>query len=156
VTFGLLKFALGIGAPSSSDKQSRDLTATALHYPGRQVAVAIVGIVVACGGLVVAYRALKCKFLKHLRPGGTSAGARKVVERLGQIGVVARGAVLCTVGIVLLVVAVNRQPGKAKGIDTAQRALAHTPFGPWLLVVVALGLVTFGDYSFCEARWREV
>ena len=44
----------------------------------------------------------------------------------------------------------------AKGVDSALRALAHTPLGPWLLVVVALGLVTFGVYSWCEARWRAV
>jgi hypothetical protein len=36
------------------------------------------------------------------------------------------------------------------------RALAHTPLGPWLLVIVALGLLTFGVYSWCEARWRAV
>ena len=156
MTFGLLEFALGIGAPSSSDKQSRDLTATALHYPGGQVAVAIAGIAVACAGLVVAYRALECTFLKYLRLGGASARTRTVVERLGQVGGIARGVVFCTVGIFLVVAAVNRQPGKAKGIDTALRAMAHTPVGPWLLIVVALGLVTFGAYSFCEARWRQV
>ena len=39
---------------------------------------------------------------------------------------------------------------------SALRALAHTPLGPWLLVVVALGLVTLGVYSWCEARWRAV
>jgi len=33
---------------------------------------------------------------------------------------------------------------------------AATPLGPWLLVTVALGLVTFGVYSCCEARWRKV
>jgi hypothetical protein len=27
---------------------------------------------------------------------------------------------------------------------------------PWLLVMVALGLMTFGVYSWCEARWRAV
>jgi Domain of Unknown Function (DUF1206) len=28
--------------------------------------------------------------------------------------------------------------------------------GPWLLVVVAIGLVTFGVYSIAEARWRRL
>ncbi len=31
-----------------------------------------------------------------------------------------------------------------------------TPLGPWLLLVVAIGLIMFGAYSCCEARWRHV
>ena len=156
ITYGVLKYALGIGQPSSSDKQSQDLTAAALKYPGGQVIVAIAGVVVIGAGLSLMYRAYKLKFLKHLRMGTASAGTRKVVERLGQIGGIARGFVFGTVGTFLIIAAVDAKPGQAKGIDSALRALAHTPLGPWLLVVVALGLMTFGVYSWCEARWREV
>jgi hypothetical protein len=88
--------------------------------------------------------------------GGASARTRKVVKRLGQIGGIARGFVFGTVGVFLIVAAVDANPGQAKGIDSALRALAHTPLGPWLLVVIALGLMTFGVYSWCEARWRAV
>ena len=156
VTYGILKYALGIGAPSSSDKESQDLTATALKVPGGQVIVGIVGVLVIGGGLYVAYRAFKRKFLKHLRLGSTSARTRKVVTRLGQVGGIARGVVFVTVGIFLIIAAQDANPKQAKGIDTALRALAHTPAGPWLLIVIALGLVTFGVYSWCEARWRAV
>jgi hypothetical protein len=156
VTFGILKYALGIGQPSSSDTQSQDLTATALRHPGGQVAVAIAGILIVGAGLYVMYRAVKLKFLKRLRMAGVSARTRKVVKRLGQIGGIARGLVFGTIGVFLIVAAADANPGQAKGIDSALRALAHTPFGPWLLVVIALGLVTFGVYSWCEARWRAV
>ena len=156
VTYGILKYALGVGAPSSSDKESQDLTATALKVPGGQVIVGIVGVLVIGGGLYVAYRAFKRKFLKHLRLGSTSARTRKVVTRLGQVGGIARGVVFVTVGIFLIIAAQDANPKQAKGIDTALRALAHTPAGPWLLIVIALGLVTFGVYSWCEARWRAV
>jgi hypothetical protein len=156
VTYGILKYALGIGQPSSSDTQSQDLTATALRHSGGQVIVAIAGIVVVGAGLYTMYRAYKLKFLKHMRMGGASARTRKVVKRLGQIGGIARGFVFGTVGVFLIVAAVDANPGQAKGIDSALRALAHTPLGPWLLVVIALGLMTFGVYSWCEARWRAV
>jgi hypothetical protein len=156
VTFGLLKYALGIGQPSSSDTQSEDLTATALRHTGGQVIVAIAGIVVVGAGLYTMYRAYQLKFLKHLRMGGASARTRTVVKRLGQIGGIARGFVFGTVGIFLIVAAADANPGQAKGIDSALRALAHTSLGPWLLIVIALGLVTFGVYSCCEARWRAV
>jgi hypothetical protein len=156
VTYGILKYALGVGAPSSSDKESQDLTAEALKVQGGQVIVGVVGAVVICAGLYVAYRAFKRKFLKHLRLGSASARTRKVVTRLGQVGGIARGIVFVTVGIFLIVAAQDANPKQAKGIDTALRALAHTPVGPWLLIVIALGLITFGVYSWCEARWRAV
>jgi len=155
-TFGILKFALGLGAPSSSDKDSVDLTATALHYPGGQVVVALAGAAFAGTGVYVAYRAFEARFLEQLPMTGTSPRTRIVVERIGQIGGIARGVVFCTVGIFLGVAAVDDQPDKAKGLDTALRALARTPLGPWLLLIVALGLALFGVYSFCEARWRQV
>jgi len=156
VTFGILKYALGIGAPTSSDKQSRDLTAAALKVQGGQAIVAIAGILIIGGGLYVAYRAYSRKFLRRLRMGSASVRTRKVVTRLGQIGGIARGVVFATVGIFLIVAAQDANPHQAKGFDSALRALAHTPLGPWLLIVIALGLVTFGVYSWCEARWRAV
>jgi hypothetical protein len=156
ITYGIVKYALGVGAPSSTDKTSQDLTAKALHYPGGQVIVIIAGIIFAGAGIALAYNYFRAKFLKHLRMAGTSPRTRNIVKRLGQIGGVARGAVFCTVGIFLVVAAIDNQADKAKGIDSALRALAHTPLGPWLLVVVAIGLMIFGAYSLCEARWREV
>src|ERR1700722_1961082 len=156
VTYGILKYALGIGQPSSSDSQSQDLTATALKYQGGQVIVALAGVVIVIAGLYVLYRAYKLKFLKHLRMGSASPRTRKIVTRLGQVGGIARGLVFGTIGVFLVIAAKDADPRQAKGIDSALRALAHTPLGPWLLVVVAIGLMMFGVYSWCEARWREV
>ncbi len=156
VTFGILKYALGIGQPSSSDTQSQDLTAAAMKHQGGQVIVALAGVVIVIAGLYVIYRAYKLKFLKHLRMGSASPRTRKVVTRLGQVGGIARGTVFATIGVFLVIAAKDASPRQAKGIDSALRALAHTPFGPWLLVVVAIGLMMFGAYSWCEARWRAV
>jgi len=156
VTYGILKYALGVGQPSSSDKQSQDLTAAALKHPGGQWIVAIAGVIVVIAGLYTMYRAYKLKFLKHLRMGSASPRTRKAVTRLGQIGGIARGFVFGTIGVFLVIAAKDASPRQAKGIDSALRALAHTPLGPVLLVVVALGLATFGVYSWCEARWRAV
>ena len=156
ITYGILEYALGIGQPASSDKQSRDLTATALHHPGGQEIVGIAGAVVVIAGLVTMYRAYRRSFLKHLNLAAARPATRTAVIRLGQIGGIARGVVFGTVGVFLIVAAWDASPRQAKGIDSALRALAHTPLGPWLLSVVAIGLVTFGVYSWCEARWRAV
>jgi Domain of Unknown Function (DUF1206) len=156
IAYGIMKYALGLGAPASSDKQSQDLTAKVMQLPGGQALVMIAGIVLAVAGLVLAYQAWQKKFMRHMQMGSASPATRKTVPWLGRIGGVARGAVALTAGIFLIIAAVDANPHQAKGIDSALRALARTPLGPWLLVLVALGLVTFGAYSFCEARWREV
>ena len=67
-----------------------------------------------------------------------------------------RGLVFGIVGAFLIDAAVSFDPQKAQGLDGSLRETAATPLGPWLLFVVALGLVIFGSYSWCEARWRMV
>jgi len=156
VAFSVFKYALGLGAPASSDQQSQDLTAKAMQAPGGQAIVAIAGIVVAGVGLYLAYQAWQKRFAKNLRMRSASPGTRKTVLWLGRAGGIARGVVAITAGVFLVVAAADANPGQAKGVDSALRALAHTPLGPVLLILVALGLVTFGGYSWCEARWRDV
>ena len=155
ITYGILIYALGIGSPQSGDQQSVDLTATAMREPGGRVIIILVGLGLTGGGIAVVYSALRKRFLKRLSAGQMRAGTRRIVEWLGRVGGSARGVVFVTAGIFLIVAAVQAQPQQAKGIDSALRALAQTPLGPWLLLAVAIGLIMFGAYSCCEARWRR-
>jgi Domain of Unknown Function (DUF1206) len=154
--YGVLKYAIGTGGPQSTNQQSVDLTATLLHHPGGQALVVVIGLALAIGGLVVGYQYWKKQFLKNMNMGRASVRTRRVVEWLGRVGGVARGIVFLTAGIFLVVAAVQYKPQEAKGIDSALRTLAATPVGPWLLVLVAIGLIMFGAFSLCEARWRRV
>jgi hypothetical protein len=88
--------------------------------------------------------------------GGASAGTRSLVEKLGLLGGVARGVVFALVGVFFIIAAVRFSPSKAEEIDGALRAVAQTPVGPLLFIPVALGLIAFGLFSWCEARWRLV
>jgi len=154
--YGVLKYALGVGSPKSSDQQSVDLTATLMQHPGGQVLVAVIGAVLAGAGVFLAYKAWKKRFLESMNLAGLRRQTRRIVEWLGQFGGIARGVVFVTAGVFLVVAAVQAQPGQAKGVDSALRSLAATPAGPWLLVIVAIGLIMFGLFSCCEARWRKV
>jgi type IV secretory pathway VirB2 component (pilin) len=153
--YGVLKYALGLGAPQASNSQSVDLTATLMRHPGGQAAVVVIGLVLIGAGLYLGYESWKMTFLKELELGRTRARTRRVVEWLGRIGGIARGIVFIVAGIFLVVAAVRSQPGQAKGIDSSLRALATTPAGPLLLVLVAIGLIMFGLFSWCQARWRR-
>jgi hypothetical protein len=155
ITFSILKYAIGLGAPPSSDKQSQDLTATVLRYPGGQALIVIVGIALVAGGGYLAFQAWRRKFAENLDLHSVSRATRTTVLRLGQVGGIARGVVFVTAGVFLIIAGADAQPGQAKGVDSALRSLARTPLGPWLLAAVAAGLVVFGAYSCCEARWRR-
>jgi hypothetical protein len=156
VAYGVLTFALGAGGPQSSDSQSVDLTAAAMRHPGGRFVVIAIGLALAGVGGYLAYQAWRREFLRDLALGRLRAGARRAVEWLGVYGGIARGIVFATAGIFGVVAAVRAQPQQAKGVDSALRALAATPLGPWLLVLVALGLVMFGVFSCCEARWLRL
>jgi len=156
IAYGILKYALGEGGPQSSDTQSVDFTATLLRHPGGQALVVVIGLAFAGGGLCLAYEAWREKFRRDLDFGRVRAPARRVVECLGRYGGIARGVVFVTVGVFLVVAAVDARPQQAKGLDSSLRALAATPLGPWLLVLVAIGLIMFGLFSCCEAKWARL
>ncbi|HEX9033077.1 MAG TPA: DUF1206 domain-containing protein [Streptosporangiaceae bacterium] len=156
VAYSALRFALGVGAPTSGNRQSVDLTTTIMRQPGGQAAVIVAGIALAGGGLYLAYSTWRREFLKELQFGQVRPEVRRLVERLGLVGGIARGVVFAAAGVFLFVAGAHARPSQAKGIDGTLRAFAATSFGPWLLVVIAAGLVTFGVYSLCEARWRRV
>lgn len=156
IAYGALTFTLGAGSHQSSDTESVDVTATLMRHTGGRVLVVVIGLAFFGGGLFVAYRAWRKQFLRELQLGKLRTGARRVVTWLGEFGGIARGIVFVTAGGFLIDAAADAQPGKAKGLDSSLRALAATPLGPWLLVLVALGLIMFGAFSCCQARWQRL
>ncbi|MEV6685869.1 DUF1206 domain-containing protein [Streptomyces sp. NPDC051130] len=154
--YSVLSFAAGSGGTRSGDEQSRDVTAKVLGWPGGQWLVGAVGAALVVGGVVIAVRAVRREFRKHMNLGGLSPQWRRAVELLGVAGGVARGGVFAAAGGFAVHAAVRYDPAQAKGMDDTLRTLTQTPAGPWLLVAVAVGLMLFGVFSWAMARWREV
>jgi hypothetical protein len=96
------------------------------------------------------------QFLSRMDLTGASTGTRAGVEKLGVTGGVARGAVVGLAGVFATIAAVRFTPSQAEGMDGTLRAFAGTPLGPPLLAVMAVGLIAFGAFSWCEARWRRI
>lgn len=151
-----LSFALTRHASGSTNQASQDFTASAMSHSGGRVLVALVGVALIGGGLALAWRGVKRSFAKDLDLGSLSAAKRRWVLRLGTVGNVARGVVFAAVGGFMLDAAVTFDPARAKGVDSALRSFAAAPYGPVLLVLMAIGLAAFGLYSWGEARWRRL
>ncbi|MYW63148.1 DUF1206 domain-containing protein [Streptomyces sp. SID8379] len=158
VSYSVLSFAAGdkSSGGSSSDESSKDITAMALDWPYGQWIVAAAGIGVAAAGLWIAARAVMRKYHKHLKLSELSARARKAVDVFGVFGGTARGIVFAVAGGFAVTAALQHEPGRAKGMDDTLRSFTETPAGPWLLVLVAVGLAAFGVFSWANARWRKV
>jgi hypothetical protein len=96
------------------------------------------------------------KFMKYLRTAEMSPRTRRVVKVLGMTGTIARGLVFALVGVLVVDAAVTHKASESGGVDKALLTLRDQPFGEFLMLVAALGLVVFGVYGLCEARWRKV
>ncbi|MEU3842510.1 DUF1206 domain-containing protein [Streptomyces sp. NPDC028635] len=156
VAFSVLSFAAGSGGGGSSDRQSRDVTARVLGLPAGQWVVGAVGAGIVVTGVWIAVAAARRKYRDELRLARMSRWAVRLTDITGVAGGVARGLVFTTAGAFAVRAAVSYDPARAKGLDDTLRSFAGTPLGPWLLALVAAGLVLFGVFSFALARWRRV
>ncbi|MGW0935042.1 DUF1206 domain-containing protein [Streptomyces sp. NPDC002666] len=158
VSYSVLMFAAGDrgSGSGSGDSESKDVTAQVLDMPGGRWLVGAAGAVIAGAGLWIAGRAALRKFHKHLRMGEMSPAERRFVDITGIFGGVSRGLVFAVAGGFAVAAAVKARSGEAKGMDDTLRSFATTPAGPWLLALIAVGLMAFGLFSWVNARRRKI
>lgn len=133
---------------------AKPLTARVMAHSGGQTIVGIVGLCILVGGLAIAVRGVRAKFLDLLRPLGRVM--HRITSVVGRVGLVGRGLVIALVGSFILHAAWTFDPHKAKGLDQSLKTLAGQPYGGWLLAAAALGLVSYAVWSFIEAAYRKV
>jgi hypothetical protein len=151
-----LTFTVIAGKARSQAGRQQDITATAMqHTPGR-VLVGVVGLVIVACGIALVVEGARKKFMRHLNTAQMSARIRRVVKLLGVTGTIARGVVFALAGVLVIDAAVTHKASESGGIDKALLTLRDQPFGEFLMILAALGLIVFGVYGLCEARWRRV
>jgi len=154
--FSYLTFTVIAGTSRSQSGRQQDITATAMQHPAGQVLVGVVGLVVVVCGIALVVEGARKKFMKNLQTAQMSARAHRVVELLGLTGTIARGLVFALAGVLVIDAAVTHNAAESGGIDKALLTLRDQPFGEFLMLLAALGLLVFGVYGLCEARWRKV
>jgi hypothetical protein len=151
-----LTFTVISGTDRSQSGRQRDITATAMQHPAGWVLVGVVGLAIVACGIILVVEGARRKFMKYLQTARMSRRMRRVVELLGMAGSIARGLVFTLAGALVVDAAVTHRASQSGGIDKALRILRDQPFGEFLMILAALGLVVFGVYGLCEARWRKV
>ena len=144
------------GDSSGGDSLAQDRTAWLLSQPFGQWLVGLVSVVVIGVGLYQWYQAYSAKFREQLKLAEMSSTQQRWATRLGRVGFAARGVVFGIVGGLLLAAAIHAEPQEARGLGGALTTLAEQSFGPWLLGVLAVGLMAYGIYVLVEARYRRM
>jgi hypothetical protein len=124
------------------------------HDYGRWL-VGAIGIGFLAGGAALVVSGLTRRFKKHLKLGEMSEPTRRFVVAVGFIGTTARGIVFAVIGWFFFDAARTFDPKEAKGLDQNLRDIVRQGGGRTILVALGLGLIVFGVYSWCEARWRR-
>ncbi len=161
VSYGLLALAtyrLITGSASAARNgaqtaQTQQTAASILSYSWGPWVVGIAAIVLIGVGVAQIVQGLHRNFDQQFQPYALSANQRTWIDRLGRFGTAARGFVFALVGLFLLLAAYSHNPREAQGIDGVLAALLQQPYGPWLLGIVALGLIAFGIYSALSGIW---
>jgi hypothetical protein len=151
-----VKLFIWSNSVAASETAERDWTARVLDWPAGTWMVQAAGLGAIGAGLYIGYRGLSGKFRKRLKSLEMGPAVRLWVRGVGTVGNVARMLIALMIGVFLIAAARNHDPEQAVGIDGALKRLADRPYGPTLLVLVALGLAAYGVYSFAEARYRRV
>jgi hypothetical protein len=140
-----VQVATGSGSSSSTDST----TAKVMNWPFGQVLVGAVGLAVLGVGVALVVMAVKEPYLKRLEG---VVRQRTLYRRLGRAGYAAKGVALGIVGILFVFAAVHHKAQQSGGLDQALETVLRQPFGPLLLIVIALGIGCFGLFCFVQAR----
>src|SRR5215217_6325232 len=148
-----ISILIGSGGGSGSPDEA---TGGVLDWPGGPVLVAIAGLIMIGVGLDQGYRGIRRKFLEKSKTEQMSERVEGSFTALGVFGHLSRMVVFVLVGYFLVRAALDHNPDKAVSLDGALTAVGQASYGPFLLGVVAAGLIGFAAYSVADSRYRRV
>lgn len=154
IAFGALEELFGVEGQSTTLDQ---WTAYAMSYqpPLGQILVGLVGLGVLVVGLYQFYAGVNGRFRQEIETYNMSEAARWALLT-GRVGTVARAIVILLAGSFVVLAAWQSDPGETRGLGGALETLVRQPFGPYLLGIVAAGLITYGVFMFVVARYRDI
>lgn len=144
-------FRVSQGTGGSDEQQTDSFTGSLMSHPGGRVLVAVIGLAIIGAGGHHAWKGWTKRFLNDLdgHPGTWAV-------RSGRAGYLAKGVALGIAGLLFVGAAASARAAEAGGLDAALKELRDRPFGPYLLTLVAVGILAYGLYSFARARHAKL
>lgn len=147
-----LPFALGAFGNGGGDG-SKDAAAWVLQQPFGRYLLALVALAILGAGVAQIKKGLTGGFRERL------AMREALLDKLAPVcafGLVARGIVFLIIGGFFAYAAWVIDPDQAGGTAAALQWLRSQPYGSWLFLAIAIGLVAFGIYGIIQAIWRRI
>ena len=148
--------ALPGGQGREGGRDQQDLTADVLGWPFGPALVVGAGLAVVAMGAWNLWQGLTKGFAKHLKAYEMTGSQRRWTCRIALVGHLARAVALGVAGGFLVRAGIRHDASTGVGLDASLRELLDAPYGPWLLALVAGGLIAFGAFQLVLARFRRV
>jgi hypothetical protein len=152
----LCVIAVSVLLGAGGDSNEKQETAHVLDWPGGRYLVGAVGAGFAAAALWNLFRAVSGRFKKELDTGAMGRSEERLITIVAVVGLVARAVVFGLIGTFVLKAALEYDPEEAIGLDGALRKLAAQDYGPFLMGIVAAGLLAYGVFCVFQARYRRV
>jgi type IV secretory pathway VirB2 component (pilin) len=152
VTAFKVAVAGGSGSSGGSSQTQKTMTAKLMDLPAGQWIVAAVGVAIIGYAVGVAWRGWKEKFADNLETEGKLGWSGAAYLLLGKVGHIAKGIAFAIVGSLFVYAGVTHESGETGGLDQALQKVLQQPFGPYLLLVIAAGIICYGLFCFAWAR----
>jgi hypothetical protein len=146
----------GTGASSGGGSGTQGAAAGLMDKPFGRWLVVLAGLAVIVSALFQIYEAYTKRFRRRLKLEEMDPTEERLATRTGQVGLASRGIAFLVSGWFLVQAGLKYDPSEARGLGGSLEALASQPYGPWLMGLVALGLIAYGAYSFLQARYRKI
>jgi hypothetical protein len=147
LVLGISAVKVAVGSGGSSSGEQRTVSARLMEHGWGRAVVIAVGVAIVAIGCYQIYKAITKKFTEDL-----VIGVSEVTILLGRIGYAAKGIAFVVAGILFGWAAIDYDPQKAGGLDTALHTIKEQPAGSVLLTVLAAGIAAFGAYCFSWSR----
>ena len=133
-----------------------ELVRTIMNMPLGRLLVGVLGLSAIGAGIYQTYMGITKSFDQRFKPYALTADQLRIARQVGRFGTIARGIVFGIIGFFFCLAAYYADPEPARGFDGALDFLARQPYGIWLLLIVAMGLIAFGFYSLMSAAWFKL
>jgi hypothetical protein len=140
----------------STGQSPQSAAAGIMGQPWGPYLIGLIGLILLVVGVIRIWDGYRAKFHERFKSYEMTSEQRKWAERFGRVGYIALGIVFVTVGFLAVLAATTKNPARVSGLDGALQFLAQQPYGPWLLGLVALGLIAYAIYSFLGAFWFRI
>ncbi len=153
-----VRIAMGSGSSDSggSSQQTESWTARVMDWPAGRWLVGIGAAIMIGYGIYRIYQGWKADLGKQMRVAEMSRDTSRRIIHVSRFGIAARGVVFVLVGWLFMQAALQYDSSEAGGVAEALDSLLGQPYGPWLLGVVALGLVAYGIHSMLQSKYRRI